>query len=54
MEKNECKGLGGFPPIYKITEEYKKKREFSKNVSKIDKNKLEKLNILSIKDILQK
>jgi hypothetical protein len=52
MENNKCNGLGGFPPLYKITEEYKKKREFSKNISQISKKKLDELNILSVKNIL--
>jgi len=54
MEKNKCKGFGGFPPLYKVTEEYKKKREFSKKMTNIDKNKLEQLNILNVKDFLYK
>ncbi len=54
MLNSTCKGLGGFPPLYKITEEYKKKREFGKEINKLDKNKLKELNILSMKNILKK
>ena len=52
MENKECIGLGGFPPLYKVTDQYKKKREFSKNISNLNKNTLDKLNILSVKNIL--
>ena len=46
--------LGGFPPIFKITHEVKKKREFN-NISKsFDNSKLNILNILNIKDIIKK
>ena len=44
--------LGGFPPIYKITTEIKKKREFNKNIETINKNVLNNLNILNVKNIL--
>jgi len=44
--------LGGFPPIYKITTELKKKREFNKNIETINKNVLNNLNILNVKNIL--
>lgn len=44
--------LGGFPPIFKISDEFKKKREFNKSIETIDKNALNKLNILNIKNIL--
>ncbi len=54
MKNNECVGLGGFPPLYKITDEYKKKREFSENISKINIKKRNDLNILNVADILHK
>jgi hypothetical protein len=44
--------LGGFPPIFKISDDLKKKREFSKNIDTINKNVLNNLNILNIKNIL--
>jgi hypothetical protein len=44
--------LGGFPPIYKISVELKKKREFNKNIETINKNVLNNLNILNVKNIL--
>lgn len=47
--------LGGFPPIYYLTNENKKKREFKKKVeSSININDINKLNILNIKNILGK
>lgn len=45
--------LGGFPPIYFIGSENKKKREFKKKIEdNIDKSNINKLNILNIKNIL--
>ncbi len=46
--------LGGFPPIYKISNELKKKREFNKSIETINKNVLNSLNILNVKNILKK
>ena len=40
--------LGGFPPIIKIDNAVKKKREFTKEVIKINTNILENLDILNI------
>lgn len=52
VSDNEIK-LGGFPPIYYISLENKKKREFKKNIeARIDKTNIDKLNILNIKNIL--
>ena len=48
--------LGGFPPIFYLDNENKKKREYKRKINedidneKIDKNKL---NILNIKNILK-
>lgn len=44
--------LGGFPPIYKISSDLKKKREFNKSIETINKNVLNNLNILNVKNIL--
>ena len=44
--------LAGFPPIYKISSDFKKKREFNKSIETINKNVLNNLNILNIKNIL--
>jgi hypothetical protein len=45
--------LGGFPPIFFINNEIKKKREFEVNINNNIKVKnLNSLNILNIKDIL--
>ena len=44
--------LGGFPPIFKISTEFKKKREFNKSIDTINKNVLNNLNIINIKNIL--
>jgi len=47
--------LGGFPPIFFINNEIKKKREFKKNIEdNINVNTINKLNILNIKNILGK
>ncbi len=46
--------LGGFPPIYKINAELKKKREFNQSIETINKNVLKNLNILNVKNILKK
>jgi hypothetical protein len=44
--------LAGFPPIYKISNDAKKKREFNKSIETINKNVLNNLNILNVKNIL--
>ena len=58
MDKNmvyEHINLGGFPPIYYLTNENKKKREFKKKIEdNININDINKLNILNIKNILEK
>lgn len=46
--------LGGFPPIFIISNEFKKKREFNKSIETINKEVLNNLNILNIKNILKK
>ncbi len=46
--------LGGFPPIIKINSNIRKKREFSKEVIKINTNILDNLNILNINNIIKK
>jgi hypothetical protein len=46
--------LGGFPPIVKVDNLVKKKREFTKEVIKINTNILEKLDILNINNIIKK
>ncbi len=44
--------LGGFPPIFYISTETKKKREFEKKaIEQIDTSSYKKLNILNIKNI---
>jgi len=53
-DNKESIKLGGFPPIFKITVDLKKKREFKNENKDIDKNKLNVLNILNIKNILRK
>jgi hypothetical protein len=51
--KNDEIKLGGFPPIYYISLENKKKREYKKKIEdNIDKTNITKLNILNIKNIL--
>lgn len=46
--KNSKITLGGFPPIYYITTETKKKREFEKKATEnIDTSAYNKLNILN-------
>ena len=50
---NEEINLGGFPPIYYISTENKKKREFKKKMEEnINLTDINKLNILNIKNIL--
>jgi len=44
--------LGGFPPIFYVSKEFKKKREFNKNIDSINKDLLINLNILNVKNIL--
>ena len=52
---NDYIKLGGFPPIYYLTNENKKKREFKKKIeNNIDINDINKLNILNVKNILAK
>ncbi len=46
--------LGGFPPIIKIDTAIKKKREFTKEVIKINTTILENLDILNINNIIKK
>ncbi len=46
--------LGGFPPIIKINNTLKKKREFTKEVIKINPNLLVNLDILNINNIIKK
>jgi hypothetical protein len=46
--------LGGFPPIIKINNTFKKKREFTKEVIKINTNLLVNLDILNINNIIKK
>jgi len=46
--------LGGFPPIIKIDNLVKKKREFTKEAIKINTNILENLDILNINNIIKK
>ena len=46
--------LGGFPPIFYITNDVKKKREFNKNIESIKPIKFHNHNILNIKNILNK
>lgn len=44
--------LGGFPPIYYINTETKKKREFEKKaIEHLDTSSYKKLNILNISNI---
>lgn len=50
---NEDINLGGFPPIIYQSQTAKKKREFTKKISNaISKSTIDKMNILSIKNIL--
>ena len=53
---HEYINLGGFPPIFYISTELKKKREFSKKIDDDAKKilSINKLNILNIKNILSK
>jgi hypothetical protein len=51
-EEEKKINLGGFPPIYKISNDLKKKREFNKGIETINKNILSSLNILNVKNIL--
>ena len=52
---NDYIKLCGFPPIYYLTNENKKKREFKKKIeNNIDINDINKLNILNVKNILAK
>jgi hypothetical protein len=46
--------LGGFPPIIKIDTAIKKKREFTKEIIKINTNILANLDILNINNIIKK
>lgn len=40
--------LGGFPSIFKITNDFKKKREFGKHTQSLNSDNLNLLNILKI------
>jgi hypothetical protein len=51
-EEEKKINLGGFPPIYKISVDLKKKREFNKGIETINKNIFSSLNILNVKNIL--
>jgi len=46
--------LGGFPPIIKIENVLKKKREFSKEIIKVNTSILENLDILNINNLIKK
>ena len=46
--------LGGFTPILKIDTDIKKKREFTKEIIKINTNILANLDILNINNIIKK
>jgi hypothetical protein len=47
--------LGGFPPIFYLNNDNKKKREFKEKIEEnIDIKNIKKLNILNIKNILGK
>ncbi len=46
--------FGGFPPIIKIDESIKKKREFKKEIIKINTNILNNLDILNINNLIKK
>ena len=46
--------LGGFPPIILVNNLVKKKREFNKNINQFNKDLLDNMNILNIKNILSK
>ncbi len=46
--------LGGFPPIIMVNNLVKKKREFNKNINQFNKDLLDNMNILNIKNILSK
>jgi hypothetical protein len=46
--------LGGFPPIIIVNNLVKKKREFNKNINQFNKDLLDNMNILNIKNILSK
>ena len=53
--QNDDIKMGGFPPIYYLSSDNKKKREFKKkNEKNIDIKNITKLNILNIKNILGK
>ena len=53
-QNNDIK-LGGFPPIFYLNSDNKKKREFKEKIEdNIDIKNIKKLNILNIKNILGK
>lgn len=55
INNNDDIKLGGFPPIFYMNTENKKKREFKKKIEEnIDIKNINKLNILNIKNILGK
>ena len=52
LNEEESKlNLGGFPPIFFISNESKKKREFAKKYENVNSTKSSSLNILNIKVI---
>lgn len=51
-EEEKKINLGGFPPIFNILLEQKKKREFNKNIETINRKVLDNLNILNISNLL--
>jgi|LauGreDrversion4_2_1035121.scaffolds.fasta_scaffold471305_2 hypothetical protein len=54
MDTTEKINLGGFPPIFYISKENKKKREFEQKITEnLDTSSYKKLNILNIKNILK-
>lgn len=53
--QNDDIKLGGFPPIFYINSDNKKKRQFKEKIEdNIDIKNINKLNILNIKNILGK
>ena len=53
--KNNNIKLSGFPPIFFLSSDSKKKREFREKIEdNIDIKNIKKLNILNIKNILDK
>jgi hypothetical protein len=52
-EEEQKLNLGGFAPIFFISNESRKKREFAKKFENVDVKKSSNLNILNIKDIFK-